>query len=145
MSKLQQPYHYKHKGRGAYAVLVAGFVAALAIFFFLLGDPVFTVIGIFLVGLVFSGIYAFVKGETWSISVDKGILTWAYARWPKSSGRIDLSTVRHVVVDDSSSSLLLTFLDGSTQRIKLIGIASQFRDYLVAQLPHIKVEYVEGT
>jgi hypothetical protein len=125
-------------------VLVTGFVAALAVLFLLLRDPIFKVLGVLLIVLVFSGIYAFAKGETWSMSVEKGILTWDYARWPKSSGRVDMSTVRQVVVDDSSSSLLLTFLDGSTRRIKLIGVASQLRDYLVAQCPQVRVEYVEG-
>ena len=145
MSSVQSPYLYTQKGRSLYTVFIIGFVAALAVLFFVPRDPIFTVIAIFLVVLVFSGIYAFLNGETWSMSVEDGVLTWSYPRWPKSSGRIDLSSVCHVVVDDCSSSLSFKFLDGSTRKIKLIGHASRFRDYLAAHFTSVRVEFVEGT
>src|SRR5437660_8149141 len=132
MSSPLSPYLYTQKARSPYVVLVTGFAAFLAVLFFVSRDPFFALFGIFLVVLVFSGIYGSLKGETWSMSVEDGILSWSYARWPKSSGQIDLRTVRDVVVDDCSSTLSFTFLDGSTRKIKLIGHASRFRDYLVA-------------
>ena len=121
------------------------FTAVLAVFFIFTRDPVFTVVGVFLVVLVVSGIYAFLKGEIWSMTIEDGVLSWSYARWPKSSGRIDLSTVRAVVVDDCSSTLAFTFLDASTRKIKLIGYGGRVRDYLAAHFPHIRIEFVEGT
>lgn len=139
------PYHYTQNGRSLYTILITGGVSALAVLFLVLPSPIFTVLGIGLIILACSGIYAFVKGETWSMRVEDGVLSWSYARWPKSFGRIDLSSVRHVVVNDRSSSLLFTFLDGSSRKIKLIGYAGRFRDYLVAHYPSITVEFVEGT
>ncbi len=145
MSAVQSPYRYTQKARGLYAMVAAAFAAVLATLFIFTRDPVFTVVGVFLVVLVLSGIYAFLKSETWSMTIEDGVLSWSYARWPKSSGRIDLSAVRAVVVDDCSNTLAFTFLDGSTRKIKLIGYGSQFRDYVTAHFPHVSVEFVEGT
>ena len=145
MSAVQSPYHYTQKGRGLYSMIKTGFAAVLAALFFFTRDPIFTAVGVFLIVLVFSGIYAFIKGETWSMTIEDGVLSWSYARWPKSSGRIDLSTVRAVVVDDCSSNLVFTFLDGSTRKIKFFGYGSRLRDYLVLHFPHVRVEFVEGT
>jgi hypothetical protein len=139
------PYLYAEKGRSFRTVFITAFVALLACLFFLVASPVSTVIGAILVVLAISGVYAFLRGETWNISVNDAILSWSYARWPKSSGSIDLSTVRHVVVNDSSSTLSFTFEDGSTRKIKLIGYAGRFRDYLKARFPNITVEFVEGS
>ncbi|MFA6546970.1 MAG: hypothetical protein WCS99_21315 [Limisphaerales bacterium] len=145
MSTVQPSYSYEQKGRSVYTVLVVGFVAVLAALFFFSHDPVFTTISAVLVILVCSGIFAFLRGETWSMSIEDGVLSWAYARWPKSSGRISLSTVRAIVIDDCSSSLTITFSDGSTRKVRLVGHASRLRDYLMAHHPEIAVEYVEGT
>jgi len=95
--------------------------------------------------IALSGLYACLKGETWSMTVENGFLSWSYERWPRSSGRIDLAAVRSVVVNDCSSALVFAFADGSTRKIKLIGYGAKLRDYLVAQHPQITVEFIEGT
>jgi hypothetical protein len=145
MSAPPIPYSYTHNGCSVYSVLVVGFVAALAVLFFLSHDPVFTAIGVLFVGLVCSGIFAFLKREVWSISIQDGVLSWDYARWPKSSGRIELSSVRAIVIDDCSSALTIIFADGSSRKTKLVGYGSRLRDYLACHYPQIAVEYVEGT
>ena len=145
MSAAPTLYTYTQKGRSVYTVLVVGFVAILAVLFFLSRDPVFTAISVFFVVLVCSGIFTFLKGETWSMSIQDGVLSWAYARWPKSSGRIELSAVRAIVIDDCSCALTITFADGSSQKTKLVGYGSRLRDYLATHHPQIAIEYVEGT
>ena len=139
------PYAYTQRGRGIYSIFGIAFTAFLAVGFFLIQKPVGVVIGLILSFFAGSGIYAFFKGETWSIRIEDGFLSWSYARWPKSSGRIDLSTVRAVVVNDCSSRVTFTFSDNRTRKIKLVGPAGRIRDYLVAHFPDIKVEWVEGT
>lgn len=138
-------YRQTQKGRSLSAALVIVFVAGLAVFFILTKDPIFTVIGVFLGVLVLSGLYAFLKGETWSICVQDGVLSWSYARWPKSQGSVDLRTTRKIVVDDCSSTALFAFADGTSRKIKLIGSAGRFRDYLKAAFPNIELEFIEGT
>lgn len=145
MNTVQSSYTNIQKGRGFYSVFATGFTAALAVLFILTYHPIFSSIGIFLAMLAFSGIYAFLKGETWSMSIEDGVLIWSYPRWPKSSGRIDLITVSAVVVDDCSSTLELSVSDGSSRKIKLIGHAAKLRDYLLTHYPHINVKFVEGT
>lgn len=145
MTTVQPSYSYTQKARGFYSLFAAGFAVLLAVLFFLTRDLVFVVGGVFLTLLVFSGIYAFFKDETWNMSIAGGVLSWSYARWPKSSGRIELSTVRAIVVDDCSSTLTILFTDDSSRKIKLLGHASRLRDYLAAHYPHIVVEYVAGT
>jgi hypothetical protein len=145
MSAQPIPYAYTQKGRSVYSVLVVGFIAALAVLFFLSHDPIFTAIGVFFVVLVCSGIFTFLKGEVWSMSIQDGVLSWAYARWPKSSGRIELSSVRAIVIDDCSSALTITFADGSSQKTKLVGYGNRLRDYLASHYPQIVIKYVEGT
>jgi hypothetical protein len=144
-TSIQPPYSYTQKGRSPVTVLLTSLVAAIAIVFFLTRDPVFKIIGVLLVALVISGTYAFLKGETWTMSIADGVLSWSYARWPRSSGRIDLTAVSGVVVDDCSSTLAFTFSDGSTRKIMLIGHATRLRDYLAAHFPQVRVEFVKGT
>ena len=138
-------YQYTQKGRSLSTAIVTAFVAVLAALFLLTQNLIFTVIGVFLVALVLSGVYAFLKGETWSFSVQNGILTWSYDRWPKSHGSIDLRVARRVVVNDCSSTLLFTFNDGTSRKIKLLGNGSRFRDYLKSAFPNIELEFIEGT
>lgn len=145
MNTVQPSYSYTQKARGLYAVLATGFAALLAVLFIFTRSPVFVACGTLLALLVISGIYAFFKGETWSMRIEDGMLSWAYARWPKSSGTIELSTVCTVVVNDWGSTIEFTFSDGSSRRLKLIGHAAKLRDYLVAHYPHINVKFVEGS
>ena len=145
MDILAPTYIYTQKGRSLFTVLVSAFVAILAILFFASRNPVFAVMGVFFAVLVFSGIYSFLKGETWRLSVEGGILTWSYARGRSQPGALIWETSAGFVVNDCSSSLLFTFLDGSTRKIRLIGPGTRFRDYLVAHFPHINVEFVAGT
>lgn len=145
MNNCAIPYNYTQKGRSLSTILVTGLCAILAFSFLIIPYPIPKLIGAFLVVFVFSGFYAFSKGEVWSMSVEDGILSWSYARWPKSSGNIDSSTVCYLLVDDCSSNLSITFLDGSSRKIKLIGHARRFRDYAVSHFPHITVAFVEGT
>ena len=102
-------------------------------------------IGVVLVVFVISGVYAFLKGETWSICVQDGVLSWSYARWPMSNGSVDLRAARKVVVNDCSSTLLFTFADGTSRSIKLLGSGGRFRDYLKTAFPNIELEFIEGT
>jgi len=145
MNTSPPPYSYTQSGRGLYSIFVIALAAFLAVGFFLTQSFFGIAIGVFLSVFLCSGLYAFFKGETWSMRIEDGFLTWSYARWPRSSGRIDLSTVRAVVVDDCSNRLLFTFSDNSIRKIKLVGHAGSIRDYLVAHFPHIKVEWVAGT
>jgi hypothetical protein len=136
------PYFYSQKGRSSYGALATVFAAVLAALF--LASHIW-VIGVPLALLAISGIYAFAQGENWNISITDSLLAWSYPRWPKSSGRIDLNSVRTVTVDGCSSTLSFAFADGSTRKIKLIGNAHHFRNYLLAHFPNLKVEFVEGT
>ena len=145
MSNVQQPYFYTQKGRSVYALATTGLAAALGFAFFLTRDTVFIIAGVFMMVLVASGIFAFVKGETWSMIIENGVLSWSYARWPKSEGQIDLSTVSSIVIYDSGSTLELSFAAGVSRKIKLIGYGAKLRDYLVRNYPHIDVKFVEGT
>lgn len=143
MVSINRPrYFYSQKGRSSYGALATVFAAVLAALF--LASHIW-VIGVPLALLAISGIYAFTKGETWNISVTDSVLAWSYARWPNSSGRIDLNLVRTVTVNDCSSRLSFTFTDGSVRTIKLVGNAHHFRNYLLAHFPNLKVEFVEGT
>ncbi len=140
-----KPYLYAQKGRSLFSAFLSGFLAVLALLCFLGGQTLTTVIGIVLGVLTISGVWAFVNGEAWVIRVENGVLSWSYARWPKSSGSVDLSRVRGVVVNDCAHLLSFTLEDGSRQEVKLIGDAGGLRDYLKASFPNIRLEFVEGT
>jgi len=145
MGTIQPFYSYEQKGLSAYSVLVIALGGILAGFSFFSHDPIFVVIGVALVVLLCSGIYAFIRGETWSMSIKDGVLTWHYPRWPKSSGSISLSTVLSIVINDCSSSLVIKCAGGEAQKVRLVGHASRLRDYMATYYPQIAVEYVDGT
>ncbi|MGC3991685.1 MAG: hypothetical protein QM796_18740 [Chthoniobacteraceae bacterium] len=145
MSNSPAPFTYVQKGRSVSMVMITLFVTAMAAIFFLTRDVVFMVLGVAFCGLALSGFYAFIKGETWSLQIEDGLFSWSYARWPRSSGTINLQEVLEVVVDDCSSRLTFTFPDGRRQKIHLIGNAAGLRNYLVANYPHLRVKFVEGT
>jgi hypothetical protein len=144
MSAVPSSYTCTQKARGLLMVFAAIFAALLCILFILTRNVVGVTAGVALAVFAFACIYAFVKGDTWSMSIEDGVLNWSYTRWPKSSGRIDLGTVRAAVVNDCGSILEITFADGSSQRLRLFGYAAKLRDYLVTNYPHIKVTFVEG-
>lgn len=110
---------------------------------FTLAPHFFKVVGVFLWFLVLSCLYAIIKGETWSISIQDGVLSWSYPRWPKSAGRIELSSVRHLVVDDASDWLRFTFRNGKTQPVQLWAPGRQLHDFVQANFPTITLEHIE--
>jgi hypothetical protein len=138
-------YRYTQKGRSLSTVMITAFVAVLAALFFLTHNLIFTVIAVVLVVFVISGLYALLKGEMWSVWVQDGVLGWSYARWPRSHGSVDLRNARRIVVNDCSSTLLFTFEDGTSRKIKLVGSGSRFRDYLKTAFPNIELEFIEET
>ncbi|HZQ46466.1 MAG TPA: hypothetical protein VFC07_05600 [Verrucomicrobiae bacterium] len=121
------------------------FIALLAMTFLQTRDLVFILAGCFPVVLVASGVYSFLRSEEWHIKIHNGILTWSYARWPKSAGSIDLRTVCGIVVSDCSSTLSFSFQDGTSRKIKFIGSGARIRDCLKENFPSIALEFIEGT
>lgn len=113
MNAAEPDYSYTQRGRSVLTVLLVGLMAALAVVCCLSGNLVCIVVGVLLAFLAGSGIYAFLKGETWRISIEDGVLRWDYSRWPKTSGRIALGTVRRMVIDDCSSAITMTLADGA--------------------------------
>lgn len=140
---VQSSYSYTQKGRGVRSAMMTALLAVLAVLFFLIGDLVLRLLGVVAVVFVFSGTYAWFKGEIWTMSIENGVLSWSYARWPSDSGRIELDAVHTVTIDDCSRALTLTFVGGGSRKIKLIGYAYRFRDYLAANYPHIRIKYIE--
>eukprot|EP00456_Euglypha_rotunda_P053165 TRINITY_DN4288_c0_g1_i7.p1 TRINITY_DN4288_c0_g1~~TRINITY_DN4288_c0_g1_i7.p1 ORF type:complete len:123 (-),score=1.65 TRINITY_DN4288_c0_g1_i7:103-471(-) len=84
-------------------------------------------VGVLLLFLSASCILAFMRGETWRLTINDGILSWSYPRWPKSVG----------------NWLLVTFSDATTQRIMLVGSPHRVRDFLVNHCPHISMTFRE--
>lgn len=121
------------------------FVVLLSVLFLLTRDPVFSVLGVFLGLLAISAVYAFLKGETWSLQIEGTSLSWSYDRWPRSQGSIDLRTVREIVVDDCSGTLLLTLTDDSHRKVKLIGYGTAIHEHLMRNFPSITLKFIAGT
>jgi hypothetical protein len=138
-------YCCSEKARSLYSVFGMTFMGFLAVCFFFTRDAVFVALGVFLVALVIHGIFSFVRNEVWSMNVQDGVFSWSYPGWPRTNGTIDLSKVRKIVVLECGQMQSFTFADGSVRKLKLIGSASRFRDYLQTSFPNISVEFVEGT
>eukprot|EP00456_Euglypha_rotunda_P053163 TRINITY_DN4288_c0_g1_i4.p1 TRINITY_DN4288_c0_g1~~TRINITY_DN4288_c0_g1_i4.p1 ORF type:complete len:140 (-),score=2.12 TRINITY_DN4288_c0_g1_i4:103-522(-) len=101
-------------------------------------------VGVLLLFLSASCILAFMRGETWRLTINDGILSWSYPRWPKSVGAIDLSRVCKATIYHSGGNwLLVTFSDATTQRIMLVGSPHRVRDFLVNHCPHISMTFRE--
>ena len=133
-------YLYTEKGRSPRTIILAGLLGALAGFILPGASLTLTVIGVVFAGMGISGVCGLVKGETWSIRIQDNVLSWSYARWPESSGSVDLNTVRCIAVSDRPSRLSFTFGDGTTQTIQLIGNSGRLRECLRDSLPQVKVE-----
>lgn len=137
-------YCHTEKGRSPATIVWTTLVGVLALGMFFSG-PVFAVIGVFFAFLALSGVYAFLKGEQWSIRVEDGVFHWSLDRWPKSRGSIDLAGVSRIVVDDRVGKVLFVFNDGSSRKVRFVGLGSALFSYLKSQFPAITMEFVEGS
>ena len=117
----------------------------MAVAFISARDPLFTTLGILFAFLACSGVYAYVKNEVWSMTIEDGVLTWSSPRWPKSSGKIKLCDVDTIGIQDGSGKVTLVMADGTQQQTRLVGYGANLRDYLKAHHPQITVNFFEGS
>lgn len=109
------------------------------------GGVVPLAVGLLLLFLSARCILAFMRGDTWRLTIRDGLLSWSYPRWPKSVGAIDLARVCKATIYHSGGNwLLVTFSDETTQRIMLIGWPRRVRDFIVEHYPHIEVTFREA-
>ena len=142
---MKEEFKHTQKGRSILSLLVSGVVTILAVGFFLSGVLLFQAISFGLLILVVSSLYAIFRGEEWILGVADSNLYWSYPRWPRSSGEIDLSCVRRVLIDDSSGWLEFRIEDNSLRRVHLLGGAAyKLNDYLRQHFPDIDVELIDN-
>lgn len=142
---MKEEFKHTQKGRSILGLLATGVVTILTVGFFLSGVLLFQVISFGLLILVVSSLYAIFRGEEWILGVTDSILHWSYPRWPRSSGEIDLSGVRRVLIDDSSGWLEFRNEDNLLIRIRLLGGAAyKLNDYLRLHFPDIDVKLIDN-
>jgi hypothetical protein len=142
-SVIHPPFAYTQSGRNALPLFLTAFFALLAAICVITDEPLLWVIAAFLLCLALSGLYSIIKGETWTVRIDGDSFIWSYARWPKSSGTIDLKTVRHLIIRDHGSTLTFIFDEGRIHDMKLMAAHPyQLRDYLAENFSRLSVEYI---
>ena len=129
-----EDYYYKEKGRSFKNVLIGIFVLFLSISFLSIGygsylsnnsiwssDNLFELgIGLFLLFLFFSCVYAFINGENWELGIKNNHIWWDYPRWPKSKGSIELKNISKVTIrDDSFCNIKIEFNSGENKKNKI--------------------------
>jgi hypothetical protein len=50
-----------------------------------------------------------------------------------------------VVVDDCSGTILFSFEDGRSQKVKLVGYGTPLKNHLERHFPEMQVEFIPGT
>lgn len=93
-------------------------------------------------------IYSFITNPSSHLGVSDGRLWWRTEGWKRSEGMIPMDDVRKVKILEDPSELHL-FMRDSTDHVingQVVYLnASIIQGFLVANYPHLEIEFIEGS
>jgi len=135
----------KQGGRSFFTLFVSAVVVFLTIFFLYTGNLIFILFGLVLAFFSCSCFYTLIINELWIITINEGVFSWSFPRWPKSSGEVSMTDVEWMTIDDNSSKVNIGNSHATIASIHLCGHGYRLLNFMEEYYPRIDVEYIESS